>query len=528
MEDPIVPIERNWQYYRTLAIRRRWWLMGSFFAFGLASCVVARLWPPRYRSEALILVEQQNVPTQYVTPNVVEDLDDRVQNMTQQILSRTRLQYLIERFHLYSGDPARPTTDEVINKMRRDILIEPAKSSTGRESLTAFRIYYSSGNPRMAQQVNSELTSLFISANIEERTQQSVSTTTFLENQLEQARKDLAEQEERLRVYKSSYLGELPQQEQSNLQILHSLEAQLYASSDALDRAEQQKIYLESVRAENLALQQSPGASDGNTPTSSSSVADLALRDLRKQLRELEAKYTPRHPDVLKLRQQIDQWEALKQNLERPAGGSQNVQANADSTTFAGQPALIDVESRLKAVEAEIENDKKEVDKLQKDIEEIQSRLRVTPVREQQLSEVTRNYENSRQYYQSLLQKKLDSELATNLEKRQQGERFQILDPASLPQKPYEPNRLLVVLVGWVAGIFAGVGLTALREAADETLRSEDMEQCSPFLVLARIPVLRSPREQGRQRWYRTAEVGSVAVLTLLSVTVGLYTILHS
>src|SRR5205807_2216800 len=171
--------------------------MGPFFLLGLSGFGVALSWSTRYRSEALILVEQQKVPMQYVTPNVVTDL--------------------------------------------------------------------------------------------EERTQQSVSTTEFLEHQLEQARKDLAEQEERLRVYKSSYLGELPQQEQSNLQILHGLEAQLYASSDALGRAEQQKIYLESLRAEYLAMQQSLGATDARSQAPSSTVAAMVLRDLRKQLAEMGA-----------------------------------------------------------------------------------------------------------------------------------------------------------------------------------------------------------------------------------------------
>src|SRR2546425_6193141 len=500
--------------------------MGPFFVLGLSSFAVALLWPPRYRSEALILVEQQKVPTQYVTPNVIEDLNDRVQSMTQQILSRTRLQHVIEQFHLYPREQARLTTDEVIDKMRRDILIEPAKPPTGRESLNAFRIYYSSGNPRMAQQVNNELTSLFIEANLEERAQQSVSTTKFLVNQLEQARKDLAEQEERLRVYKTSYLGELPQQEQTNLQIVRGLEAQLYAVSDALGRAEQQKIYLESLRAEYLARPQYLGAADVSSQVPSSTVAELALRDLRKQLAETEAKYTPRHPDVLKLRQQIDQWKALKQNVETPVAPSQKDQAHADIDGPASQPALIDVDSRLKAVRAEIENHHQEVEKLRKGIDAVQSRLRITPMREQQMAEGTRNYENSRQYYQSLLQKKLESELATNLEKRQQGERFRIIDPPSLPQKPHEPDRPRIILVGWLAGTFAGIGLTVLRESTDDTLRTEDIGQLIRFSVLARIPVLRSPHEQVRQKWYRAAEVASVTLLILLSVAVGLYTCL--
>src|SRR3989454_10541602 len=220
------------------------------------------------------------------------------------------------------------TMDEVIDKMRDDILIDLVKPPRGRESTNAFRIYYSSGNPHVAQQVTSELTSLFIDESLEERTQQSVSTTEFLEHHLEQARKDLAEQEERLRVYKSSYLGELPQQEQSNLQIVRGLEAQLYAVSDALGRAEQQKIYLESLRAEYLARRQYLGAADVSSQVPSSTVAELALRDLRKQLAEMEAKYTPRHPDVLKLRQQIDQWEVLKQNVQTPVASFQKVQTH--------------------------------------------------------------------------------------------------------------------------------------------------------------------------------------------------------
>ena len=528
IENPIAANQRGWEYYRALATRRRWWLMGPFFLLGLSGFGVALSWPARYRSEALILVEQQKVPMQYVTPNVVTDLQDRLQSMTQQILSHTRLQHLIEQFGLYARERTRMTMDEVIDKMRDDILIDLVKPPRGRESTNAFRIYYSSGNPRVAQQVTSELTSLFIEESLEERTQQSVSTTEFLEHQLEQARKDLAEQEERLRVYKSSYLGELPQQEQSNLQILHGLEAQLYASSDALGRAEQQKIYLESLRAEYLAMQQSLGAADARSQTPSSTVAAMVLRDLRKQVAEMGAKYTPRHPDVLKLQQEIAQWETLKQDVEASPAGSQKGQAGTDIAERAGQPALIDVDSRLKAVTAEIENDKREVDKLRKRIEVIHSHLSLTPMREQQLAEVTRNYENSRQYYQSLLQKKLESELATNLEKRQQGERFRVIDPASLPQKPHEPNRALIILVGWLAGIFGGVGLTAVRESTDETLRSEDIVHLTRFSVLARIPVLRTPRELIHQKWYRTAEVAGVTLLILLSVAIGFYTCFRS
>src|SRR5207302_4220181 len=176
-------------------------------------------------------------------------------------------------------------------------------------------------------------------------------------------------------------------------------------------------------------------ATDARSQAASSTVAAMVSRNLRKQLAQMEAKYTPRHPDVLNLQQEIAQWETIKQDLAAAPAGCQKGQAGTDIAERASQPALIDVDSRLQAVTAEIENDKREVDKLRKRIEVIHSHLSLTPMREQQLAEVTRNYENSRQYDQSLLQKKLESVLATNLEKRQQRERFRVIDAASVPQK---------------------------------------------------------------------------------------------
>jgi protein tyrosine kinase modulator len=528
MEDMFEPSPVRWQDYWAIVVRRRWWLMGPLFLCGFLAFGVARFWPEKYRSEALILVEQQKVPELYVTPNVVTDLQDRLQSMTQQILSRTRLQKLIEQFGLYANPRQRMNLDEVVDKMRGDIRIELVQVPRRQEELTAFRIDFSYGSARVAQQVTNELTSLFIDQNLEARGQQSVTTTTFLENQLEQARQDLAQQEQRLREYKIRFIGELPEQQQSMLQMLGSLQAQLDANTAAIGRAEQQRIYLESMRSEDQAMREFIGSGDGNAATSPIAVADAAIRDLRKQLTDLEAKYTSRHPDVDKLRDQIADWERSRKQLEQKPESALSAEASGTAIPLPKAPALVEVESRLKATKAEIDNHQAEGKKLQARMDDLESRLNLTPVREQQLAEVTRNYDNSRQNYQSLLQKKLQSELATNLEKRQQGEQFRIIDPANLPLKPSEPNRLEIVVIGWALGLFVGLGLTALLEMTDETVHNErSLLECVQVPVLVHIPVIRSRPERIRTRLFRLCEAGAAVLLLAVSAGIGIYTYLR-
>jgi succinoglycan biosynthesis transport protein ExoP len=527
MDDTFEPKPVRWQDYWAMAVRRRWWLMGPLFVCGFVAFGVARFWPEQYRSEALILVEQQKVPELYVTPNVVTDLQDRLQTMTQQILSRTRLQKLIEQSNLYPDLRQRMNTDEIVDKMRADIRIELVQAPRRQDELTAFRIYFLYSSAPVAQQITNELTSLFIDENLQARGQQSVSTTTFLENQLEQARQDLAQQEQRLREYKIRFIGELPEQKQTMLQTLGSLQSQLDANTAAIERAEQQSIYLESMRSEYQSMQESHGIVDGNAVTSPIAVADAAIRDLQKQLTDLEAKYTSRHPDVDKLKDQIAGWEESRKKLEQAPESAPSTEASGTATPSPQGPALAEVESRLKATKAEIDNYQAEAKKLRARMDDLESRLNLTPLREQQLAEVTRNYDNSRQNYQSLLQKKLQSELATNLEKRQQGEQFRIIDPPNLPLKPSEPNRLAIITIGWALGLCVGLGLTALLEMTDETVHNErNLLESVSVPVLVHVPVIRSRRERIRTRLFRVCEAMATVLLLTVSVGMGIYTYL--
>jgi len=201
--------------------------------------------PPRYESSTLILVEQPTMPKDYVTPNVNDDLQERMQSITQQILSRTRLLHIIDQFNLYAAPRSQPSPDQKVERMRKDIDIELVRDA--RNQITAFNVSYTSRDPRMAQQVTSELTNLFISENLEVRQQQSEDTTTFLESQLETARKSLSDQEAQIREFKGQHVGEMPGQLASNLQILSGLQSQLQNEQDSLNAARQQHVYLQTL-----------------------------------------------------------------------------------------------------------------------------------------------------------------------------------------------------------------------------------------------------------------------------------------
>ena len=236
--------------YWAIARRRFWWISITLFVCWAAVWGLSWLLPATYQSEALILVEQQKVPENYVASNVTVDLQDRLQSMTQQILSRTRLQTTIDRFHLYSSRPAIVRFTEAkdpIDQMRSDIKIDLVRASDHPGELTAFKIQFSASSPELAQQVNNELTSLFIDENLKDQQQQSESTTTFLDSQLADARAQLEEQEAKVRAFKSAHFGDLPGQMQTNIQILSGLQAQLQTTQRDLDGAQQQKLYLDSL-----------------------------------------------------------------------------------------------------------------------------------------------------------------------------------------------------------------------------------------------------------------------------------------
>lgn len=518
-DDPLLE-KTDWKKQWRVLCRRRWWLAIPAFGVWLALWAVAWFLPAMYRSETVILVEQQKVPEQYVVPNVSADMQDRLQNMTQQILSRTRLLKIMEDFNLYPKLRARASGDELVERMRKDIQVELVQATNRSGNLTAFKVAYMSNDPALAQKVTSQLTSLFIDENLKARQEQSTQTTEFLSTQLEDAGRGLAEQEAKVKEFKSQYLGQLPEQVQSNVQILAGLQAQLQQETDLLGKAKQQSVYLEALKTQWRSLEANLGAGNGGAVTPP--ALDQELVRLRSELADLSSHYTDRHPDIRKLRDQIDKTEKMKQQMEAQLAAAPT--PSSDSVGHASNPAdmqalssRMEVESQIKANKVEIENRQRAIQELQKRIGEYQARLNMTPVREQQLAGLTRDYEQSRKNYEQLLAKRDQSEMATDLEKKQEGEQFQVLDPPNLPQKPYSPNRLKLDLVGLVVGLITGIVSLAGAEMVDDRIYSKDeLGAIVSAPVLAEIPPLNTSAEASRQmrsEWLQRATLSLMVVV---------------
>jgi polysaccharide biosynthesis transport protein len=526
-------ISRDLEDYLAIAARRRWSIMLPIFLCWVVAWGGSWLIPSTYKSEALILVEQQKVPEQYVLPNVTVSLQDRLQSMTQQILSRTRLQATINRFHLYPvrrGVSRLVQTGDAVEQMRKDIKIELVDSSARPGQLTAFKINYSTGSPELAQQVNSELTSLFIEENLKSQQQLSESTTAFLQSQLVEASTKLAEQEAKVRAFKAQHFGDLPSQVQSNVQILSGLQGQLQDTQRALDRAKQQKIYLESLQQQYQTVQASMGS--GNSSVTSPETLKKELSDLRHQLEDARSRYTDDHPDITALKDKIAKTEKLQEDIEAEIASEQKAGKAAKSVDPASAAEvhrgstspMMQIQSQLKANELEIQNDEKQEKELESQISSYRTRLNLTPETEQQLADVSRGYEESKSNYNSLLQKQNQSQLATSLEQRQQGEQFRILDPPSLPTSPSAPNHLMLSLGGLIVGAAVGIGLTALLEMINIRVRQEkDLDGLVPTRVLVGIPHLNTPREDRFRVFFRWLELGAVAAMVLFILAGNLY-----
>jgi polysaccharide biosynthesis transport protein len=459
--------------------------------------------PARYKSGTLILVEQPTMPKDYVTPNVTDDLQERLQSITQQILSRTRLLHIIDEFDLYATERGLNNPDEKVERMRKDIDIQLVRDAQDR--VTAFNVYYSSRDPRVAQQVTSELTNLFINENLEIRQRQSEGTTKFLQSQLDEARQSLNIQEQKIREFKGQHLQELPTQQASNLQILAGLQSQLHNEQDALGAAQQQHVYLQTLSDQYRNLQAPTTA--GDTQLGLPAI-DKELDRLKSELADLTSRYTERHPDVRKLKEQIATTKKTRDQLLADIKNRRNIPSDTNDTapssaiSLAQATPLAQLQSQLQANEIETKNREQTAVALQRKINDYQARLNQEPMREQQLADLTRGYDQSKTNYDDLLKKKNESAMATSMELLQQGERFRIIDPPSLPLKPDFPNRLKFCGIGVAAGLaFGAIAVGAFEMMDDRLYVEKEIKELIPVAVILEIPaIVNSADEQDAKR----------------------------
>jgi polysaccharide chain length determinant protein (PEP-CTERM system associated) len=469
-------------------IRRRWWLVAALALLGAgAGYGTAHFLPKRYTSQTLVLVEQPTVPGDYVKPVITQDVNQRLATMQQQILSRTRLEPVIQQFGLFAKDIKDVSIEDLVQRLRDAISVTPIRAMSGTEGrqLPGFNIAVVFDDPHLAQQICSTITSMFVEANLKLRQELSDQTTQFLGKQLEDAKSKLDDQDAKLAAFQRLHIGSLPDESQTNLSVLTELNTQLDAVTQALGRAHQDKSFAESVLAQHLAAWQASQV--GQNPDS----LERQLAAQEQQLSELQSKYTDDHPDVIKAKSNI---ETLNQKIANAQGGEKTSQADGQTKSAVEPPEIQNLRAQIFQLEQGIKQRTAQQEEIQRQIKLYQARVESSPTIEQEYKELTRDYQTALAFYNDLLIKRDQSSMANDLERRQQGEQFQVLDPANLPDKPSFPNKQLFALGGFGAGLGAAISLVLLIEILDTSLHSkQSVENVLQLPVLATIPVIQGP-----------------------------------
>ncbi|MGP8225037.1 MAG: GumC family protein [Terracidiphilus sp.] len=442
-------------------LKRRFWLVLAsallFLGIGLGVC---KILPPQYVSQTLVLIEQQKVPEDYVKPVVNEDLNGRLASMREQILSRSRIEPIITRFDLFGGN--KYTMDDRVDMTRKAIGINPIPYGQSSRGMPGFFITFKAQDARTAQQVCGEITSLFVSENLSAREQSAEGTTDFLKQQLEDSKRNLDEQDAKLAAFERKYLGMLPSQEPSNANTLQALTAQLDVATQTVSRLQQNETFIEA-----LTDQQPQGSTAVDPVTGKSQTVDAQLKEAIRKEKEMEAIYTPDHPDIIAMKRQIA-------NLRAEIAHEPSAPAKADTAiNSSDSPQLQQLKTQLRAVKLSIASAKQDQAKIEEKVRSYEAKIESSPMVEEEYKQVTRDHDTALQFYNSLLAKMNESTMATALEHRQEGEQFLVMDAPNLPDEPTFPNRSVFAGGGMAFGLVLGLLLAALLEYRDTSVRNE-------------------------------------------------------
>jgi len=473
-------------------LRRHWWILPVCLvgSTGVALGLVKVL-PKRFTSQTLVLVRQPTVPTDVVKPVVTEDLNQRLASMQEQILSRSRLQPIIERFGLYASMRNSATMDDLIMELRKSIQVTPVAPMQGTRdnNLPGFHIDVTLDSAQLAQEVCTEVSSMFLEQNARSREQQAAQTTSFLTQQLEQAKANLDQQDARLANFKARYLGALPDQEQTNLSLLTGVNSQLEANTQALGRAQQDKAFNQTLLDQELANWRSSHVEQNPV------TLDQQLAGLQDQLLALQAKYTDEHPDVVKLKNHIQE---LKKQMTSSAAKNEIQEGRQSKAAVMEPPQIQQLRAKIRQDEVGISTLSAQQGKIQQQIKLLQDRIQSSPVVEQQFKELTRNYQTALDFYNELVKKRENSAMATNLEHQQESELLRVLDPPNLPSEPSFPKQKLFVGGGFGAGLALGLGILFLIAITDKAMHTErDVEDALKLPVIAMVPLLEALSQKG-------------------------------
>ena len=551
-------------------IRRR---KKGFFIVSLciffAAVVTAFVLPPIYLSQSTILIEEQQIPEEYVRSTITSYVEERLQSITQQIMSRTKLVEIMDQYHVYSDMRERYTIEEILKKMRKDIRLETISAEvmdkrTGRASTAtiAFTLSYQGKDPATTQKVANELTSLYLEENLKAREQRAASTTEFLEKELSDVQARMDTLESRLSQFKQAHLNELPNSSNVNLQAVARMERDMDQINTQLRSLNERKIYLqgqlavvepfnqpepekdpqaqkrmhlearrlELIRLQTMVSEKHPDikrlkeeikeleAQVGET--GDPEIRERSLEAMEEELAEKNAKLGSKHPDVVNLSKQVA---ALRKEVDNPEERPSS--SPSDNPRRPDNPAYISLMTQIATTEMEIKSLMEEREVLKRKIATYQKRLEKAPVLENEYLNLVRRLESARTMYDDISHKLMESRVAEGMEEARKGERFTIIEPAQFPEKPYKPNRIAIMLIGFVLALGAGVGVGAVGESLDRSVKTaKELQTMMNAPMYSVIPFMETDQER-RRRWLKRAVwvVSALVVVGAAMIVVDRY-----
>jgi len=504
------------------AWRRRWIIMVPLVVISAITMLVVRQLPDRYESSATLLIVPQRVPEAYVRPTVTTRLDERLMALSQDILSRTRLESIIQDFNLYPEERRTMIMEDVIEMMRnRDIKFNAARA---RADSGSFDISFQSDSARTAQKVTEKLAGLFIQESLTDRTALAEQTDAFLSSQLLEVERQLKEREKQLADFRRTHPGAMPSQADGNAAALQNAQLQTTAVQESLARDRDRQAAIQRQLADlSMAVPIAPVGDVAQSPVPQSYARQLEVA--REQMKNLRMRLTADHPDIKALARAIKDLEqkAATEASQAPVSGP----VSASNSPEAARAARIaDLQAEDQAITRRIAQKQDDERRLLATMSTLRARLESAPNVESELTDLMRDYTTLQAQYQGLLAKSQEAKMAANLERGQNGEQFKLVDQARLPQRPKSPDRMRLNLLGAVGGLVFGLGCAALLEYRDTSVRTDDDVLVALALpVLATVPTMSTDLERQRRKRHKLwlASSGAVAVMLCVAVIIWKY-----
>jgi len=467
------------QKYLNMLIRRKWLVIFTALPILTAGIIYCLVTPKIYKTYTAIVVVPQRVPENYVVSTVTGDTSQRIRTIIQQVTSRTNLEKVIQEFDLYPEARKQMPMEKVVEMMRKKIDVSIPKTRV----INSFTLSFEGQNPVLITEVLNYLSNMFIEENIKQREKQAMNTANFLNAELDKIYQKLVARENALKQYKMEHMGELPEQLPSNNTMLERLQSEYETLQESIRRAEDRKLMLSSQRMSRVPEAEGHG---GHAPE------PTTLSGLKARLETLRSRYTEKHPDIVEIKKRIAELEK-----EQQAAGHDKKSMQVASS---GNSVLdSEIAFQIKSIETDIRHMKSDAENIRQQIALYKQRIENTPKREQELMDLTRDYDNLRQTYDSLLTRKIQAEEAAALERRQQGEQFRVIDPARVPEVPVKPQVPRILLVVFALAIGAGAGAAVGLELLQQKFYDpDDIENTFGLPVIAFVPLILSDDERNR------------------------------